>query len=233
MHKFLLSLSTALLFVPACANAADLDNFTPSYDWSGLYGGFNAGYAFGGNDRVGLGVTGLGGGPVGDLGLKGWAGGIQAGYNYQMNYFVIGAEADIQGGDINDSDSSTGALGTFDSSDDVNYYATLRARMGLAVSNMLIYGTAGFAWGDVDYSLSGVTLGGDSVDISDSGIYTGYTLGGGAEYAFVDGWSIRAEYLYVNLGAETLSAITSLGNTATTTSSPDFHTIRIGANWKF
>ena len=37
---------------------------------------------------------------VGDLTLQGWSGGLQAGYNFQYNAFVFGAEADIEGGDI-------------------------------------------------------------------------------------------------------------------------------------
>ena len=72
---------------------------------------------------------------------------------------MLGVEADIEGGDISDLGSSTPGVpgGNFSFSDKVDYYGTLRARLGFAVDQFLFYGTGGFAWGKVDYKLNGVS----------------------------------------------------------------------------
>ena len=97
----------------------------------------------------------------------------------------------------------------------------------------------GFAWGNVDYKLDGVSPVGQTASLQDDGIYTGYALGAGAEWAFDPAWTVRAEYLYVNLGSQKLSAHVidssgvDTGSSASTVATPDFQTVRLGVNWKF
>ena len=75
--------------------------------------------------------------------------------------------------------------------------------------------------------------------MQDEGIYTGYALGAGAEWAFDPAWTLRAEYLYVNLGSQKISAQVldsfgvDAGFSASTVATPDFQTFRLGVNWKF
>jgi outer membrane immunogenic protein len=102
------------------------------------------------------------------LSADGLVGGIQGGYNWQINQLVLGIEADISFTDWSDSSSS------FDSSDvrrlggpgglspdeyafgstsaDVDFLASVRGRLGFAMNNFLIYGTGGIAWADADAS---------------------------------------------------------------------------------
>ena len=73
-----------------------------AYNWTGFYVGLNAGAAWGGGcdnvspffPGIGTGWQGIG---CGGGGNASFIGGAQAGYNYQINQFVIGVEADIQG----------------------------------------------------------------------------------------------------------------------------------------
>src|SRR5918993_5461375 len=77
----------------------------PIFTWTGFYAGVNAGWGWRDDDQEtvvltpGAGTPGL----AGTLffpgnGDGGFTGGAQIGYNYQIGSFVIGAEADIQGG---------------------------------------------------------------------------------------------------------------------------------------
>ena len=226
MKAIALAAPFVFLLSAGSASAADLTDTRPTYDWTSGYVGANGGYSFGGDDSVGFNTAG--GGKVGDLTLQGWSGGLQAGYNFQYSAFVLGAEADTEGGDISDSGSSSPDIpgGDFSFSDKIDYYGTLRARLGFAVDQFLFYGTGGFAWGNVDYKLNGTFPLGQTANLKDQGIYTGYALGAGAEYAFDPARTIRAEYLCVNLGAQKISAEildsfgADTGYSASTTATP-------------
>lgn len=215
IRKELLLAACAMLAISAtAAKAADV--YEPTvFDWSGFYAGLNAGYAFGGEDAVGL-LPGFGN--VGDLNLNGVYGGVGAGLNYQMDQIVLGIEGDIQLGDISDSDSALFAM-----SDDANYFGTLRARAGIAFDSALIYATGGLAFSSFDYEVVG-----PGVNIDNSFSKVGYVFGGGLEYAFDEAWSFKAEYLYASFGSKNLSS-----GGQTTKATPDFHTIRIGVNYHF
>ena len=64
--------------------------------------------------------------------------------------------------------------------------------------------------------------------MSNDDIKSGYTLGGGVEWAFAPNWSLKSEYLYVDLGEDSFS--TPVGTYTTET---DFHTARVGLNYRF
>ncbi|ODT11919.1 MAG: hypothetical protein ABS35_41130 [Kaistia sp. SCN 65-12] len=163
--------SAADLYVPTPDQAI----VTASRDWTGFYIGVNAGYAdfdaaHGGDDT--------------DLAtLNGWQGGAQAGYNAQFDSIVLGVEADLSAAGIiegNDTDH-------WDADDGINGLATLRGRLGFAVGDLLLYGTAGLAAANLD------------VD-SESQTITGWVAGVGAEYMVTETVSLKAEYLYTNFG---------------------------------
>jgi outer membrane immunogenic protein len=101
------------------------------------------------------------------LSPNGLVGGVQGGYNWQINRLVLGVEADIS---FTDWGQSTA---TFDSEDvldlgftgldaneyafgstsaDVDFLASVRGRLGFAMNNFLLYGTGGIAWADADAS---------------------------------------------------------------------------------
>src|SRR4051794_4346260 len=148
----------------------------PVFTWTGFYVGVNAGYGFSDNDRNGLGAYNatagslsapLGGyaGTVTTDGLNsrdnsGFVGGGQIGYNYQIGQWVIGVEADLQYADLNKSNSNgivvlnPGVVG-FTGAQNANFggidwFGTVRGRLGYAIDRMMIYGTGGFAYGGAD-----------------------------------------------------------------------------------
>ncbi len=161
---------------------------------------------------------------------------------------VFGIEADIAWTSIDSSSSDrNGATASFvpsvvSVSQDLEYLATLRGRLGYAVHNhMLVYATGGLAFGEVShsYALNFPSLG-DYARASESKTQTGWTVGGGGEYSF-GRWSLKAEYLYYDLGEETLSAqaveVTPATGPIDLFFNPEFetkgHIVRMGLNFKF
>lgn len=200
----------------------------PVFSWTGFYVGVNAGYAWNTNDDNGTFVNGGYYKSNNDDG--GFTGGGQIGYNYQIDQFVIGVEADINyadlKGDSNNAWSYTGAAST---SNGIEWFGTVRARVGFAIDRALIYGTGGFAYGgggnDNGFVYDGIYYS------QDSDTRTGWTIGAGVEYAFTDNITARVEGLYVNLGKEDQNYfVPTVYNKRKDT---EFGVIRAGLNYKF
>lgn len=216
-------LLSAFLMVSATAQAADLGwnsgaspiySPTPVSGWSGFYAGVNAGYGWGGLSRRATigGVTtedNTGGGVLG----------VQAGYNLDMGGFVLGTEADFQGSTISHSEDLAGGA-TFKAG--VDYFGTIRGRAGMSFGQVMPYVTGGFAAGrgtTSQTSAAGVTT-------SQSATHIGWTVGAGLEAQATSNISIKAEYLYVDLGTQTYS----VGGVDAT---QRFSVVRAGLNYKF
>lgn len=227
----------------ACAYAADLgpyrappperDYYEPVRDipsWRGFYAGVNGGYAWGGDDSVTLSGPGIGT-AIGSLEPNGWFGGGQIGYNAQFQSLVFGIEADLQGSDISDGLSGPvpGSAYFATTNTSIDWFSTIRGRVGFAAGPALLYATGGFAFADVDTHVS-ASDGVNAVSFSNDDVKTGYTLGGGIEWAFAPNWSLKSEYLYVNLGD---NDFTAQGGQFSTHSETDFHTVRMGLNYRF
>ncbi|MGE3065331.1 MAG: outer membrane protein [Hyphomicrobiaceae bacterium] len=175
--------------------------------WTGLYLGATVGGAFGTADFNGLSGTG-------SYDHDGWVGTVLAGYNWQFGRTVVGIEADI----------GTGGLGGGNVvGSDLNWMGSVRGRLGfLATPSLLVYGTGGFAWANMDITGAGFGT-------TDSRTFTGYQVGGGLEMAFAPNWTARVEYIYTGLGAETVNT----GGGFIDRIDPDFHTVRAGLTYKF
>lgn len=257
-HAYLTALALAL--GTTVASAADLPARTeplapvtpslPIFTWTGFYVGANAGYAFGSDSRqrfignpvlvntlVPAGVVPSGLDTDGD----GFTGGVQAGFNYQIGQFVVGVEGDINYIDVDRSRTfSSPALGgtVTEFKSELDYLATLRARLGFAVDRLLVYGTGGFAFGEVGYSGS-ITAPGLLWSGSSSDTRVGYALGGGLEYAFTNNITAKVEYLYYDLGRQnyTLAAQTAAAANTGAFGSVRGETkgsiVRAGLNFKF
>jgi len=252
MKKLLLRLSCAAAALAAASSAtaiaADLlppPPLRPSI-WTGAYIGGNIGYAFGGNDTVE--VKSNTEGNVNDLGtleLEGFFGGGQIGYDWQMDSIVIGAVADIEASDIRDDFTKKFDINNNDDQikarDSIDLWGTFRGRIGWAFDQLLVYGTGGLAWADVDYDLRANNFtSGQHGRIQGSDTRLGYAVGGGLEWAVADNWSLGAEYLYVNLGKYNLKSGVKDGNgdpvvgeVIKTEASPDFHSIKAFVNFRF
>ena len=222
----LLVAAVALGGFSGLANAADVPAWT--YDWSGFYAGLNAGAAVNNssieNDFEYRGLTNIG--PYVDTidafgdQLTGdetvFTGGAMLGYNWQIDSIVLGAEADINYLDFGDSRTvDRGALfdrafdeapGTISASHKLSYdgdwYGTLRGRLGYAHDNLLLFATAGVAYGhmsvDSDLEASSGAESGSWKGSADS-VNWGWTAGFGMEYG-MDRWTLGVEYLFVDLG---------------------------------
>ena len=193
----------ALTAVATAASAADL---APNYytapaplasSWAGPYLGATAGYEWG---TVSNNPTRP----------SGFAGGLEAGFNWQHGNFVYGAETDI---------NLSGADDTFAPWQFSNpWFGTVRGRAGVAVGNVLIFGTAGLAYG----SLTADT----AANLSERHTSLGWVAGGGAEVGFTPHWSAKAEWLYLDLADRSYS-VTGASNGLTA------NLVRLGVNYHF
>jgi len=143
-----------------------------------------------------------------------------AGYNWQSGNIVFGVEADGSWADLKHSQNfSQGNFGPITVRGEVEWLATIRGRLGVAVGQTLIYGTGGVAFGGVnsgwvaDSNPSTATFAKDTK--------TGWVAGGGIEHAFARNWSLRAEVLYHDLG----KAAGSFFGAGTTYSTSFRHTV--------
>lgn len=237
-------LSTALLAgatafaLTQAASAADLPvkapvykapMAAPAYNWTGFYVGGNVGYSWGRQDDFVAGTT------LGSVNVNGVIGGGQIGYNWQMNQIVLGVEADFQGSGQKGDGSFTGAPGlipasTFTYTDKLEWFGTVRARAGYAIDRWLPYVTGGWAWGRG--SISGGVTGGLTASGSGSNDYSGWTVGGGVEYAFLNNWSAKVEYLYIDFGNGPSATLTPSAAVLSAGRLTD-NIARVGLNYKF
>jgi outer membrane immunogenic protein len=173
--------------------------------WEGAYVGVNGGYGWS-NSNFNEPDGAFGGG--------------QIGYNWQRGRIVFGLEGDIQASDINAS--SAVPFGT--SRTDIDWFSTVRGRLGFASGPWLFYGTGGVAFADVNNRVDVAP----NLTLHNSDTQVGYAVGGGVEWAFAKNWSAKAEYLYLGLGDDTLSGG---GNKVRVNN--DIQTVRVGLNYRF
>ena len=181
---------------------------------------------------------------------KGVIGGGQIGYNWQASSnFVLGLEADIQGSGYKGTAAATpvptGGFVPFVTSVEQhsNWFGTVRGRAGFVASpNLLIYGTGGLAYGQTEVSFNTAPTGFacgpgfTCAAASSSTTRAGWTAGGGLEWMIAPHWSLKAEYLYVDLGTQSAtSATTTAGPAFGFTASARFreNIARGGVNWHF
>ncbi|HVY58959.1 MAG TPA: outer membrane protein [Xanthobacteraceae bacterium] len=233
MTKRLLLASVATLALVAAAgsaSAADLARpvykapppMAPVFSWNGFYIGGHIGGAFEREDATDV-ITGA----TASTDPSGFIGGGQLGFNYQFApNWVLGLEGDISGTSVDgtaDFDPLVfGAPATI--KDDVNFYATLTGRLGFTVQpNWLLYVKGGAAWKDSDYTL---TTGGLAEKISNT--RTGWTVGGGLEYAFYNNWSAKLEYDFLDFGTDRLDFLAGPQDIKSET-----HQVKFGINYRF
>lgn len=188
-------------------------------DWSGPHIGANVGYGWGDGDTsfeplptaatfINFKPTTLNPDPSGVL-LGG-----QVGYNWQSGKIVPGVEADISWANIRGSTTQSpiiqnngtvfpGAGNNSTASEKLNWFGTIRGRLGyVPADKWLVYATGGLAVAKVKYSANTDfrPVGTEQYPNSVSDTKFGWTLGLGAEWAAFDKVSVKAEYLYYDLG---------------------------------
>jgi outer membrane immunogenic protein len=227
--------------------------------WSGFYVGANVGYAWASDPTMTCTSIAVGFAspcvappfsPPRQFSAPNPAGaeyGLQAGYNWQVSNFVLGLEADFNKLDARGSSQFPGidpGKGLDQASSRYDWLGTARGRVGVTNGPALFYATGGFAYGRVNHEyIQGVNDPRRQV-FSLSENRTGWTVGGGAEYALSQHWSLRAEYLYVNLGNSHLDISTVIfgGNGGGPAPLPgtsfqhfnnNLNIVRLGANYRF
>jgi len=213
--------ATALAGGIGIATAADVAPYyrappmVPIFTWTGFYAGANVGGAWSSNNALwsplpssaAFGVFPI----AGDTGGSSAIGGFQAGYNWQFApTWVVGLEGDWSwaktGSSFNapwtTNPGSVTVPGSFTSmSSTLDWVSSLRARLGyLVLPNLMVYGTAGGAWGKIDYAASnngGVVPYATSTAFSNT--QGGWVAGGGLEWMITNNWLLRGEYLYYSL----------------------------------
>jgi outer membrane immunogenic protein len=206
--------------------------------------------------------------PAASFNVQGGLAGGQLGYNWQVNpNWLLGIETDFDWARISGSGASSFLLGSygpgvFTATETVTSLGTLRGRIGyIPVAPLLIYGTGGLAYGNVSTSAvmpgsipgtgSDSTGGFSYVCGQGTGIANcfngtssqtkvGWTVGAGGEYKIANNLSLKAEYLYVNLGrtAVTTTATFADGGTVPASftanfGSVNFNVVRVGLNYMF
>lgn len=243
MKKLILS-TVALSALALPALAADLPSRTmapvfaapaPIFTWTGFYVGANAGYGFGQGKASDIALNGT---PFpsrnGSFDTDGAIGGGQIGYNYQIGSIVLGLEADLQASGVKGSyvdDPLAAPASASHINGKLEYFGTVRARAGYAVGNALFYATGGFAYGSTKASITNFINQASPV-ISSRANAMGYALGGGVEYALTRNWTVKAEYLYLDLGKKGISFAQS-PVVATAKDSSTTNVVRLGVNYKF
>jgi outer membrane immunogenic protein len=175
------------------------------YNWAGFYIGADVGGVWSKDPVRYTSVPGvlLNTAQVNASGVKG---GLFAGYNWQLNSaLVLGIEADIEATSLDHTTDIITTLtgvpvaGDQSTRDALPWEGSLRARLGYAAGNLLLYSTGGLAFAHINTKYANLTAP-FAVD-SYSHTETGWTAGGGLEYAFGGNLIARTEYRYAEFGA--------------------------------
>lgn len=192
--KKLVMAAAALAVSTGTATAQDA-----AYDWSGAYIGAQVGYIWGDSLTRNFdgGTFDLFATPEAD----GTLGGIYLGYNHQFsNDVVVGVDADVAwsraDGDFDGARHPTGLpFRPNQHAVDIDYTAALRARLGYAIDRFMPYIAGGVAIGRANFAYDHAFA-----DAVFSDTLTGWTIGGGVEFAATNNLILRAEYRYSDFG---------------------------------
>jgi outer membrane immunogenic protein len=215
--KLLLATAAAFAFSWPAARAADLlppPPPPPVFTWTGPYIGGQIGYAWGPSTFDLLGFNPK----TADVLVitssnspGGVAGGAHVGYLYQINQFVIGLEGSVDGTSLRANaqfflPAFVGGNNVLSAHATADVQGTVRGKLGMAFDRGLIYGTGGVAFGGFTSNLilTGLTPGTVPFSIGNryfSNSLTGWTAGGGIQYAVTDNWWVFAEYRFTDFGS--------------------------------
>jgi outer membrane immunogenic protein len=216
------------------------------------HGGLNVGYGWGNQPVQETGDTVTGGQQAVNAGAipaslagrpSGFVGGGQLGVNYQVNSVVLGIATNWQWANLIDNQTVSTSVPTFNqfatnAHQDLEFFETARGRLGITpVQPMLLYVTGGLAYADVKLSgaITNPACFGFCGATSTTNYQTGWTVGGGLEYALASNWSAKLEYLYYDLGALSQQILDPRTPDAFTAQSVGLrgNIVRAGVNYRF
>ena len=227
-ERVVATVGLGLLMLAGPAAAADLPLKAPRmtqsiFDWTGLYIGAHAGFGRGSSAAV---LTDPATATTGNV-FDGMIGGVQAGYNVRLpSGLLLGVEGDFTFPNYLTSNSVVSSLATARSAvtEQWDYMATARGRIGYTSGPWLAYATGGLAFAGERF-LNSPAVGTDEKKLNTR---LGWAAGGGVEYGFAPHWSLRLEYLYSRFG----NADIGFPSGARYSSTLDFQSLRVGLNRK-
>jgi outer membrane immunogenic protein len=249
MSRRLLFAGAALALVAASpAFAADMPApaytkapayVAPIFNWTGFYVGGHAGGAWANQASTEI-APGTAAFPTGAAfsknNLSGFLGGVQTGYNWQVNNnFVVGVEGEYSWANVTGAATTVGVGGfTSTVSAKTKDYALATGRVGYAADNWLFYAKGGGAWSQTSSTGTGVLAGGAPFDTtSASSNRSGWVVGGGVEWGFAPNWSAKIEYNHIDFGSSNVVVTSSKGTTSNISSSDTAEVVKGGVNYRF
>ena len=204
-----------------------------NYDWTGFYIGAHVDSAW---SKISSSTVNAVTGAVAaaDSTMTQWHGGLQLGYDAMLpTRIVVGVAADVSSGNTTTT-TAADASGTSAERTTVFDSETVRGRLGYAFDNLLLYGTGGWAWSSDQFirtQLSGtLNLATAGTEEAVNKYLGGWTVGGGAAFAFAQNWNVFAEYRRTSFRS---SAVVLPFSQLSTTSTASVNTITLGVNYKF
>ena len=238
MRPFIVSFLGAILGSVVGASAADMPARMPVkaigvapaviYQWTGLYVGGHVGVLVGETKWSNPLANDPSFTPNQTADYTSALGGGHVGFNYQVQRWVLGVEADVSKVSVNDgavADAGNPPIDEFLNTK-VSWIASVRGRLGIAFDRWLAFVSGGGAFSNIRLSYSNPPN-----RLDEAKIRSGWVIGGGAEYAFTENWVGRIEYLYYDFGNK---FIVNFGlGTDPESGHPRFHVARIGLSYKF
>lgn len=236
MIRILGAYAVAGLLALGSAQAADFGTKKPGptlpviaqFSWTGFYVGAQAGGRWGTDrSREYVTATGVFTGFQRSFDPAGYVAGLHGGYNRQFGRFVAGAEGDIEFSNYRGGHAAGFAIGIRSKS---NLQGSLRARLGfLPMDRLMLYATGGVAFGSIRYTFFNGGLG---LIEHNTKTRTGWTVGGGAEYAITNNILARVEYRYTDWGRNAYDSLVTFPG-STYRHHPRDHAVRGGVTYKF
>ena len=165
---------------------------------------------------------------------SGYAAGFQMGYDYQLaNNVVLGVGGEFSWSNTHKDMVITGIQG---GEVDANWFAGVHGRIGYAIGDILIFGKAGYAVADMDGKYKRARrIAGELVwsEASDSSRFSGWTAGGGIEYALSDKVTVTGEYSFANLTHGSFETPELNGVAYRWKGKPRIDQIKLGVNYRF
>ena len=210
--------------------------------WSGIYLGAHIGGLFGSKTFISNSAA-----PSGIIdansSVRSWLGGLQTGYNYQIDWLVLGVEGEFTWS------RAHGGFPCFSFGDQVcsaepEWIGSLAGRVGAAFGPALFYVKGGAAWVHNTYSniatcagVQPIISGGIRAPCGDlftaSETRPGWVVGVGGEYRFTPNWSVKVAYDYLRFGERSISLTDGQGGFHTELIWQDMHLIKAGVNYRF
>jgi outer membrane immunogenic protein len=214
----------------------------PPPTWTGFFFGGNIG---GGWSKQTF-IDNFSAPPFGAVGLgavdstpnpSGVVGGVQGGYNYQINWLLLGIEGDFTWSGMNSSASCFPLLAPQQCTADPRWMADVVGRIGAIWGPALFYARGGPAW--VRDTYTDIALAGAPAAALPGVLFTahetvpGWTVGGGVEYLFLPNWSARLEYDYYGFRNQNTGFNGPPGDFFTEETKQNIQTVTVGINYHF